>query len=997
MVSCRFKSKIRLSQSINVFNICDYGAVAGQVCDDAIARALAASIRFPSAILYIPAADLPYYITRTIWITRSNLIVRGDGREVSRIAAKPGYNAHMIVAAINVNVPGGIPTADHFVSLDGFGDGTLAGCQGIRLGTDQIFASWSGPLDQPMPYLQANNRGWSDFPQITLSILLDDRGKPLPVGPICGIGESFPHGYQFRPYQFLNIGDGWLEFRFMTRDIASKNNNYRSFLLSEGVPSGCKEFSLYLDLLNCRALAYRNKSQVDAYPFVNMGPKSSRSNLIPFEPGDNLRLAENVYHPFMFGGDGSNTQGRGAGPVMDLTVGGFALSKGMLYADDGVGKPQRALDGAPVTDSYLVRPPVSSLMGRLAIEEIKPTNPLGGRDIPIYIGGACARGWGVTSGLLSPVGQQVNCNLWLSNHVFRDFSLSGSGWYGDLLCLGGMYYLTVERMYLDGGYCNIGSTRMGPSTYPFKQNDLLFGSSFGASYLGHTHITDAQGYGIATAFRTAITMASSSLVLRNAFINRSVNKHTIACYVEDNGGNYKFIDIATDNEGDVTPTEAMFLIEVPWNQRASLVIDGVTTGTMAPRAAVVELKRVEGHEDQHYPVSIKNIKVDQAGVIIRTDHSDISGEIIADTANEDDYPWLELTGGISTTNLTIRSLRYPVPPSRLQWTDTAILEVRRAVVGMPEYYRCIQGGEYGTANLPLWSPGPIHADGESVLGAYSTNSEFITAPVNQINSAGGHYSDWARNALLDYWLRGVPIQVPTGLKLQLSIYMHNYLDLGYPYLPYADVDGMFTDSRDGKTTNTADITFSLPKYVDYKTNSVLLLDSANHLIWESRLSAELACLQTGPAARIIQNALSIAGRSAGGSDGGFTDYALIAEADHWHTGKALPTMDGRYLGLSVEPAQRSGVVCEPSGYGYARVPLSIDDFSAASQGRSATTRPISFQDVTGGDWPAVQSVFVADALQGGKILWHENLIKPRIARLGQPPLRFERGALVIVK
>jgi hypothetical protein len=118
-----------LAQSlpINVFNIQKYGAVPGQLCDDAFARALAAAARFSWAVLYIPGAAAPYYISRTIWITRSNLFMRGDGKGISTVAAVAGFNGHMIASAINTSVPGGTPTADHFVSLDGFGDGTLAG------------------------------------------------------------------------------------------------------------------------------------------------------------------------------------------------------------------------------------------------------------------------------------------------------------------------------------------------------------------------------------------------------------------------------------------------------------------------------------------------------------------------------------------------------------------------------------------------------------------------------------------------------------------------------------------------------------------------------------------------------------------------------------------------------------------------------------------------------------------------------------------------------
>jgi hypothetical protein len=995
----------------NVYDIRDYGAVPGQVCDQAFARALAAIAAHDTtnpgstaAVLFIPGAPLPYYITRTLWITRSNLTIEGDGRDVSWVQAMPGYNAHMIVAGINTAVTGGVPTADHFPALTGFGDGTLAGCHGLRLKTDQIVAFWSGPLDQPMAYLQTINRGWSDFPQITISLSLDDRGVALPAGPLYGLGETGPHSYQARPFHLINRGDGWLEFRFTT---AESPDSYRSCLIPEPAPSGALRMTIQLDLVNCTAQAYINKLQVNAYPFVNMGPTSSQARDLPFAPADHLRLVANAYHPFMLGGYGSNTQSRGGAPVMDLTVGGLAISRGLLYANDGVGTPQRALDGAPVTDSSLVRPPSGTLMGRLAIEDIAATNPLGGREIPVLTGGACGQGGGVTCGLMSSIDVNSNVNGWLSHLSFRNVSLRGSGWYGDLLCLGGAFDVAVEGMDFANGYCNLGSVRMGPSTYDVTLAHLRFGFSFGAGCFGHSWMADARNLRFLQPTRNALTLVASNFSLRHSLINASLNETTIACYAEDNGGNYRFEDITVDNEGNVTPTRATILVEVPWNQRNGLTIDGVSTGTTGPQAAVVELRTIAGIAPRHYPVTIRHLQSDHAAVMIRTDHPQVSGEIAADTPSDDFYPWLEFTGGITSTEMTIRSARYPVPPGRLSWTDTAVLEVRRPVLGLPARYRCVRAGAYGTATVPAWRGEAIQDDGTgTALGAFSTVSEVIAATVSGVPSIGGLYTDWARNTLLDYWLRGVAATPPAALTLGPSIWPYHPDDAGASWNPSVAVTGGFAAAASRGTTNTAAITFPVPTPYDLQdTQALLLLDPASRVIWQARLARGIPSARTDPVLTIAGGGIVVSGGAATGtpggnqfdeSTGGFTNYALNAETNFWHRGVALPATGGLELGLSTGLANREGTVTEPVGNGYARVAIGATDFAPAADGRSVLAVAKAFPAATGADWPPVQSVFLR-AIGSGQVLWNPNLVTARTARAGGPPLRFAVGALVVVK
>jgi hypothetical protein len=988
-------------QSARVYDLRDFGAVAGDVADTALARAMA---EIPAGPAVLNIAD-QYQVSKTLWVTRGELMLKGAGRGVSGLTATSGFHGHMIVMSLNTTLPGGVPTASHFVPLDTYGDGTLTGCTGLRMSTDQILAAWSGPLDQPIPYNTLAHRGWGDFPQLTITYLLDDHNQPLPAGPLYGMGEALPHGYQPRPFHLIAWGSSsWLEFRFATDESP---DNYRSFIFAEGVPSGAKRIVVQLDLINCLARAWVNKTQVLVYPYINMGPTSSQTRLLSFSPSDKLRLICNDYHPFLIGAYGSGTQSRGGAPVMDLTVAGYAVSKGLLFADDGVGKPQRALSGVPVTDSTLARPPAGTLIGRLAVESISSSRALAGREVPIITGGACGQGYGTTYGLMSPAEKNVNCGGWLRNVTVRDLALRGSGWYGDLLSLGGVWDGEVDNVFFDNGFCNMGSPRMGASTYPVTLSNLRFGYSFGASYFAHCHDTDAHNFTFLQPVQNTVTTVGSNFRMHAPFVSASLGRYTMAHYAEESGGNYRIIGVEIDNEGNVTPSVASVLVEVPWVERTGLTIDDYRTGSIGPRAAVVELRRVKGQPTKHYPVYIRGLQTDQGGCLIRTDHGGVSGVIDAESASPDQYPWLELTGGITTTDLTIRSYRYSVPPGRLSWTDTTILEVRRPVLGMPARYRCVRGGEYGTATPPAWRAEAIQDDGTgTTLGAVSTVSEAITAVISGIPATGGLYSDRSRNILLDYWLRGVAANPPAALVVQPSIYTRNPLDAGAFWYPKATITGGFAPATARGTTSTAVPTFTAPTADVSDLQSLLLLDGGGNVIWQARWAKALPGYRTDPVPTLAAGGIVVSGGApsvgtpcAGLIDefaGGFTEFVLNAETDFWHRGTALPVVGGLELGLSTLLANREGTINEPTGNGYARLPIAATNFAPAADGRSVLNTTKAFGAATWSDWPEVQSVFLR-SIGLGRVLWTANLLARRTAWVGGPPLRFVAGALVVVK
>jgi hypothetical protein len=217
-----------------VYNVKDYGAVPGLTsgCDAAISAAMAQmNVDDPTnnqaKVLYFPGDAKDYYTLSTVFLTRQNIKVRGDGRDISKVTAMgTSCQHHVFVGGLSPHGPPNPTTgADqgaldpaHYVDLFGKLDTTVANLAnrawGLDLGTDTIVIFWSCAFDVPHPYADNSHPGnWRGFRKITINLCIDAQAGQIPTGPLCGLGDTFQG--RVNPWRLYTTG-GVVRFDFCT-------------------------------------------------------------------------------------------------------------------------------------------------------------------------------------------------------------------------------------------------------------------------------------------------------------------------------------------------------------------------------------------------------------------------------------------------------------------------------------------------------------------------------------------------------------------------------------------------------------------------------------------------------------------------------------------------------------------------------------------------------------------------------------------------------------
>jgi hypothetical protein len=103
-----------------------------------------------------------------------------------------------------------------------------------------------------------------------------------------------------------------------------------------------------------------------------------------------------------------------------------------------------------------------------------------------------------------------------------------------------------------------------------------------------------------------------------------------------------------------------------------------------------------------------------------------------------------------------------------------------------------------------------------------------------------------------------------------------------------------------------------------------------------------------------------------------------------------------YVGLSQSTSNKVGTVAEPSGGGYARVPVvnNATSFPPAVAGTKANSTVLTFP-VPKAAWGTLQSLFISDAATGGNILAMADLATPKTVNISSTPATVAVGALFI--
>jgi hypothetical protein len=130
--------------------------------------------------------------------------------------------------------------------------------------------------------------------------------------------------------------------------------------------------------------------------------------------------------------------------------------------------------------------------------------------------------------------------------------------------------------------------------------------------------------------------------------------------------------------------------------------------------------------------------------------------------------------------------------------------------------------------------------------------------------------------------------------------------------------------------------------------------------------------------------------------GFFTDYSNNKVLDLFFGSASYAPPATLYLGLSTNPTNKMGFAPEPSGGGYARVPMAnnLTTFPVAVTGTKSNATVLTFPSPTA-SWGTIVSLFVADAATGGNVLAMADLATSKTINAGAPAPTVAAGALFL--
>ena len=131
--------------------------------------------------------------------------------------------------------------------------------------------------------------------------------------------------------------------------------------------------------------------------------------------------------------------------------------------------------------------------------------------------------------------------------------------------------------------------------------------------------------------------------------------------------------------------------------------------------------------------------------------------------------------------------------------------------------------------------------------------------------------------------------------------------------------------------------------------------------------------------------------------GYFTDYLNNKVLDLVLGNSAFVSPSTLYIGLSLNPSSKGGVINEPSpSTGYLRMGVAntLLNFPQASNGSKTNVNTITFPTPTA-SWGTILAVFLADSANGGNILAMADLSSPRLVSLGSPGPTIASNALFL--
>lgn len=722
----------------------DYGARADngitdnagpfQAAVDDLAARLTSYDPAPRGIVFIPSGTGFYHVTKTIWVDRDNIEIRGEGW--GSMVIMDNYIKHSVFqfglkrvehTVVNgTTVPLQIDATyrpDLYGKLDSSVVNSSGRMWGIRTNANSFIQFQASAMNAGVSSAadKFTSDNWGETSKLTVEFCIEPPdGQQFPISaPLIGMGSILGNPSPFA----ISIWDDPKKIivMFRTSDIeANPNSPTRYFGFSLAGATAPYRITVQFDLANASCSAFVNGVQAALSNQTNLTPTST----VPFTPNSGLTFVTNDYAPFLIGANGPQPVGAGGATAVDLRVYGLRLSNNIRYQNSGAGQPQIRIDSptTPLNDAY-------AYFGQDAntICFLKETdNPATSGRVVTVQHGPLATLDAITSGYFI---HNVYPTPIIGNAI-RDIQVVASNGFGQAISVSNALEFTVENVKAVGGYHGIGSI-FSVANYNIYINNCWI-QGYDAAYFGVQQIIKARDVYCGTSGRVTLRHVGCTAHWENVFV--AFANPNAECIFKGHswgyGGNIALTNLVVDFEGATLSKAAVYCEAVAYVPATSLVLRDIFLGTIGSKAALVMLKDYSNNDTVFHRcwVSIDNLQAYTDNYLAAIDvdgprwHGEMKGVALVGPEFNHRKKWG------SATNVIVRDTKYVAPPRIYPWYSGAhVLEVRSPADGQFSEWRCVGSGSYGTANPPSWygmNPFTVSQNG---LAAYLLNHAYITA------------------------------------------------------------------------------------------------------------------------------------------------------------------------------------------------------------------------------------------------------------------------------
>lgn len=541
--------------------ITDGSAAVQQAIDNA--SSLVTKNGAPHVVVYLPASEKPYVISKPVFVMSDDISIRGDGYGTKIVTG----SHDCFVFAWNEKMVGvrrwdGVYRPDLFGKLDS----SVAPSAGKAWGFYTNKKAWMQLQGHPLQLGPRDpDSGLRDYWQKTRKLTLETCYEPVDDSfyTVCGIGVN---NGNLRCSPFIlccdNVRKNHLTFYFRTADQPDDYNIDHAITFSLEGAKPPYHVCVQIDLTAGTYQVYLNRKQVTA--------TLSR----PFK---DTVLRTNDCYPFIIGSvcDMSGPMNNPNG-ISNIKVYGLRLSSTLRYQDIGANAPQTRVDepGVVVNDAYsylsVDSESIGSLNVRVAPDPKRPYFVAMGGDLP-------GTGYWIPADSLT----------WqISNNKIENLYIAHPNVFGSCVVICNVNELDIDRCKLMGGARGVSNLNVIANYNVYLRRCHI--SGYDTAYYGFSQILHATDTYIQNSGRHTVRMVGCNSNWRNtmiAFPNPPTTRSFFRFVSYMYGGMHSIVNTTIDNEsGEVHPEGAVIDADAHPYGSTTLIVDNlyVASGGSVP-------------------------------------------------------------------------------------------------------------------------------------------------------------------------------------------------------------------------------------------------------------------------------------------------------------------------------------------------------------------------------------------------------------------------------